>query len=112
MMVRAFLSLCQEIKFPVSIEKTAWASNRVVFLGILLDGEFHCLSIPEDKRLKALNQLQIFINRRKATVRELQSLAGLLNFLCKAVHPGRVFTRRIHPRANLSGQEALRQVAN
>ena len=33
--------------------------------------------------------------RRKTTLKELQSLIGLLNFTCSAVLPGRAFLRRL-----------------
>ena len=33
---------------------------------------------------------------KKATVKQLQSLTGYLNFLNKAIFPGRMFTRRMY----------------
>ena len=57
-MVREFLLLCQEIKFPVSEEKTEFATPVITFLGMLLDGINHRISVPEDKRLAALHCLQ------------------------------------------------------
>ena len=33
---------------------------------------------------------------KKTTIRELQELCGFLNFLCRAVVPGRAFTRRLY----------------
>ena len=95
-MVRLFLDICQQINFPVSHEKTCWASNIVVFLGIVLDGKRLCTAIPEDKLIKALNMVSNMIHRKKATVKEIQRLAGMLNFLNKAIHPGRAFTRRMY----------------
>ena len=35
--VRSFLQVCNEIKFPVSLEKAEWGTTRLVFLGMLLD---------------------------------------------------------------------------
>ena len=69
---------------------------RLVFLGVLFDGESFHLCIPEEKRLKALSLVQMMENKNKATVKELQKLTGLLNFLCKVIHPGRTFTRRMY----------------
>ena len=37
-MVREFLRICEIIGFPVSHDKTEWGTDRIVFLGILLDG--------------------------------------------------------------------------
>ena len=94
-MVSDFLKLCDRIGCPVSLDKTAWAEKRMIFLGILLDGERRCLVIPTEKLHKAINQLTNLTCKpnRKATVKELQSLTGLLNFLNHAIVPGRVFTR-------------------
>ena len=78
------------------MEKTEFGSIIMIFLGILLDGEKPSLSIPEDKRQKALNQLISIINKKKATIKEIQCLTGLLNFLNKAIIPGRAFTRRMY----------------
>ena len=47
-MVTTFLNLCNQISLPVALEKTEWATNRIVFLGILLDGRTLTLSIPVD----------------------------------------------------------------
>ena len=78
------------------MNKTEWACPRVVFLGILLDGVSHVLRIPEDKRTKALNWVRWLQAKKRATVRELQQLAGMLNFLHRAIYPGRAFTRRMY----------------
>ena len=53
------------------------------------------LAIPEEKN-KAIYALKKMINKRKATVKELQSLCGYLNFLNKAILPGRAFTRHMY----------------
>ena len=34
--------------------------------------------------------------KKKATVKDLQSLCGILNFLGRVVFPGRTFTRRMY----------------
>ena len=81
-LMRRFLEICKTINFPVSEDKTVWATGLLVFPGILLDGKNFRLCLPEDKRIKALNLLQNLLNRKKATVKELQKLTGTLNFLC------------------------------
>ena len=97
-LVRNFLSLCEFINCPVSLEKTEWAAKHMVFLGILLDGENLCLAIPQEKVLKARGKIYDIITKQKkrATIKELQSLTGFLNFLNKAIVPGRAFTRRMY----------------
>ena len=43
-LIQEFLNLCSEIGIPIALDKTEWAAIRIVFLGILLDGE-HLISI-------------------------------------------------------------------
>ena len=95
-MVDMFIQLCDQVKIPVAMEKKEWATTRITFLGIELDGVSHLLHIPEPKRTKALNWVKWLRSKSRATVRELQQLAGMLNFLHKAVHPGRASTRRMY----------------
>lgn len=51
--------------------------------------------MPEDKLQKCHLLLESFRKRRKVTLRELQSLIGLLNFTCSVIVPGRAFLRRL-----------------
>ena len=95
-LVSKFLKLCEFIGFPVALDKTEWASTSMVFLGILIDGTSHSLVMPQEKCTKALNLIRKNCDAKKATVNELQSLAGVLNFITKAVHLGRAFTRRMY----------------
>lgn len=51
--------------------------------------------LPEDKLTSLKEILSRFMGKRTATLQELQSLIGLLNFACAVVPPGRTFLRRI-----------------
>ena len=51
--------------------------------------------LPHDKLEKCRNMLQDFLKRRKVSLREMQSLIGLLNFTWSVVQPGRTFLRRM-----------------
>ena len=62
----------------------------------MLDGEHMILSIPEEKKNKALRLIRWLIVRKKITVKNLQKLTRTLNFLNKALIPGRAFTRRMY----------------
>ena len=96
-----FLRICEEIGVPISDDKTEWATTTIIFLGLLLNGKLFIISIPEEKRIKALNLINHIMQKKKVTVQELQNLAGLLNFLNRAIFPGRAFTRRMY--AKFSG---------
>ena len=86
--VRIFINICNDIRFPVTLDKTEWASPCLTFLGMLMDGKRLIISIPEDKVQKTQVALRKFQEKRSATVCEIQCLVGLLNFLNRAIVPG------------------------
>ena len=51
--------------------------------------------MPQDKLDKCVTTISEFRHCIKVTLRELQSLIGLLNFACSVVQPGRAFFRRL-----------------
>ena len=95
-MVRCFLTLCEQINCPVSLDKTEWATQQIIFLGILLNGSHKTLTVPIDKKNKAINLLKLAVSKKKVTVLTIQKLTGTLNFLNKAIVPGRAFTRGMY----------------
>lgn len=94
--VQCFLDICAQINFPVSLEKTEWATQEIVFLGLLINTIQCFIAIPLDKRDKALALLDQTIRTKSMKVVALQQLTGVLNFLAKAIVPGRAFTRRMY----------------
>ena len=48
-LIMKFLKICEYLGVTIASEKTEWATVRLVFLGILLDGEFHILAVPKEK---------------------------------------------------------------
>ena len=95
-MINSFLQLCTELNLPVTKEKTEWATTKLVFLGILLDGLRLLLCIPLEKKEKAIKLLDELTGKKKITVKQLQILTSYLNFLTKAIVLGHTFTRRIY----------------
>lgn len=54
------------------------------------------IKIPVDKLYSLKDLIICFLARKKATLKEFQALAGLLNFCLRAIPPARAFTRRIY----------------
>ena len=94
-LIQQFLNMCEELGIPIALVKTEWVAIRVIFLGILLDGKFMTMVIPEEKRIHTIDMVRTFLDRKKATVRELQTLCGYLNFLNREIILGRAFTRHM-----------------
>ena len=104
-MVRSFIQLCGRIGCPISDDKTEWATDAIIFLGILINGKDHCLCIPEEKRRKALGMIDWVIQNRKVTIRFVQQLTGMLNFLNRAIVPGRAFTKGMYDKLKLRDRQ-------
>ena len=97
--IQEFINVCHTINFPVSMEKTFWGTTKITFLGLLLDTIAQLVCVPCDKISKAIDIIQQVLSKpkkKKITLNQLQQITGFLNFLCKAVVPGRAFTRRLY----------------
>lgn len=93
-----FIDICTEINLPLAMEKTCYATQIIIFLGLLINTITQTVSLPEDKVERGKRELDIIIRSKKITVHQLQKLTGLLNFFCRAIVPGRSFTRRFYSR--------------
>ena len=90
-----FLSLCSYLGIPIAPEKTCGPSTTKSFGGIELDSVFLEARLTRDKIEKCISLISDFIHRKKVTLKEVQSLNGLLNFACSVIRPGRAFLRRL-----------------
>ena len=86
-----FLMLCSYLGIPMAPKKTVGPSTTIAFAGIVLMEA----RLPQEKIDKCQELISIFLQRRKVTLKEIQSLTGLLNFACAVVVPGRAFLRRL-----------------
>ena len=86
----------------MSADKMEFTTQLIVFLGILLNGKMLMLSIPNEKRLKAITLLIEILSKKSATIKDIQKLTGTLNFLNKAIIPGRAFTRGMYQKLKLT----------
>ena len=91
----ALIRLLHSLGFQVNWSKLHGPSQRVKFLGIILDSLAVQASVPEDKISSLEDQLHVLLSQPKASKRDLQRVAGLMNFLAKVVKGGRTFLRRV-----------------
>ena len=93
--LHSFLNLCEYLGVPIAEDKTVGPHTVLQFAGITLDTVKQEARLPDEKLQKCYRLLHDFYKRRKVTLKELQSLLGLLNFTCSVVVPGRAFLRRM-----------------
>lgn len=91
----SFLNLCKEIGVPIKFSKTEYPTTVLTFMGLVLDSDLMEARLPNDKLEKLRILLSHQVRSRKITLKNLQSLIGLLNFCCSVVLPGRCFLRRL-----------------
>ena len=93
--LNSFLELCLDIGLPMAPDKTFGPDNVLSFVGFEIDTIKQEIRLPFEKIEKMREKIQEFMARDKVTLREMQSLLGLLNFACRVVLPGRPFLRRL-----------------
>ena len=92
----SFKEVCNKIGMPIFPEKAVGPVQVIQFLGLTIDTIGMVIKVPEDKRVDILTIITKIIQKRKATSLNLQSLAGKLNFLCKAVPASRPFIKNVY----------------
>ena len=53
------------------------------------------LRLPLEKLTELRQRIKLLLGCKNTTLREIQSIIGLLNFACQVVDPGRGFCRRL-----------------
>lgn len=92
--VQEFQSVCTELGVPLAEEKSEGPTTNLTYLGLEIDSVLMQVRIPKVK-LKSLNSRIVeALSKREMCLKDIQSLGGLLNFVCRAVQPGRAFLRR------------------
>ena len=95
------IALLRKLGFSINWNKVVDPSTTITFLGIEIDSMAMCLRLPEDKLVQVREELARFQGRKRASKKQLQSLAGKLNFCASVVYGGRVFSRRIIDTINM-----------
>ena len=101
---QAFTTLLQlllDLGFQISWHKVIEPTQKLVFLGVELDTA-HCeMALPPTKLTELHHVISRFLFHRRASKKQLQQLAGKLNWACRVVYGGRTFLRRILDMLNL-----------
>ena len=87
----AFHVLARDICLPIKSSKTVYPSTTLTFLGLELDTVKFEIRLPEDKLVALRNEMKKLVMQKSATLKQLQSLIGMLNFACQVVPLGRTF---------------------
>lgn len=89
------LSLCTKLGVPIAHDKTEGPSTCLTFLGIELDTVKMEARLSQDKLTDLRSLLHEWVTKRTASITELSSLEGQLQWCTNVVRPGRSFIDRI-----------------
>ncbi|CAC5389298.1 unnamed protein product [Mytilus coruscus] len=81
--------------FAINWSKVVDPTQCITFLGVEIDSTTMEVRLPGDKLADLKAELYAFTQRSHASKKQLQSLAGKLNWASAVVRGGRVFLRRI-----------------
>lgn len=85
------LQLLQDLGFSISWHKVVQPTQKLVFLGVEIDTVHFSLSLPASKLTELQRVVSNFLNKRQVNKKQLQQLAGKLNWACRVVYGGRTF---------------------
>jgi hypothetical protein len=89
-----FEGVCSQLGFTKASEKRK-DGTCVEYLGLAIDTVKMEARLPEDRRIRAINEINEVLNLQSVTMKHLEKLLGLLEF-CVGVFPlGRPFLRHV-----------------
>ena len=89
-------AVASDIGLPLSPDKMVPPTQFLTFLGMGIDSIQMLIVASQEKKQDILQHLHRVLPAKKVTAKDLQSLAGKLNFITKAVSQGRAFSARIY----------------
>jgi hypothetical protein len=70
--------------------------SKMEYLGLTLDTIEMCVQIPDNKVQELLKQINFIAFSKKITLKQLQSLCGMLTLCSRALPAGRTFSRTLY----------------
>ena len=89
------LKVCETVGFKVNPSKTVQPTTQIEFLGIWIDTGSFELRLSDVRLADLMEELTMWMPRKRAKKRALLSLIGKLTFAARVVRAGRSFLRRM-----------------
>ena len=83
--------LFKRLNVPLAKHKCEGPSDCLEYLGIILDSKNMVARLPMDKIQRIIEFIELLLDKKKCTKRELLQLLGHLNFASRVILPGRSF---------------------
>ena len=92
--MNTLISLLRQLGFSISWSKVEGPTQKLVFLGVVVDTVLGCLELPRDKLLEFEELVLSTLEQKRISLKQLQQLAGKLNWASAVVRGGRIYLRR------------------
>ena len=89
----SYLELAKVLEFcglEEAVHKACPPVTKMVFIGVLFDSETLTLLVTQERLEEIKRLIEAWLNFESATVKQLQSLIGKLNFVAHCVKPSRI----------------------
>jgi hypothetical protein len=93
--LECLLKLLRELGWAISWSKVEGPTRVITFLGIILDSTRMCLELPGGKLQELQDLVEKTLGQKRISLKQLQSLAGKLNWATQVVRGGRTYLRRV-----------------
>ncbi|VDI77642.1 Hypothetical predicted protein [Mytilus galloprovincialis] len=87
-LMTAFSNVCSSLEVPIANENTEGPCTKLEYLGLLIDSDEMLVRIPDDKIEKLKDQINWVLEKRKVTLKEMQSLTD--NLIADALSRGQM----------------------
>lgn len=88
-------AICAELGIALHPKKRAAPSQYVVFLGLGIDTALMRTFLPDDKKQRLVSLCAAMLQRRAASLRELQVVLGLMVHAGRVLQPARLMCRQL-----------------
>ena len=88
-------TVLQKCGFVESIEKASPPSEIMSFLGVLFNTLTMTMEITPERLTEIRHLIRTWLKKENATLKQVQSLLGKLNFIAACVKPSRIFVSRL-----------------
>jgi hypothetical protein len=95
-LMNTFMNVCDELGVPIAENKTVGPSNIITFLGFIIDTVLMMVRIPEEKLQKLRHLLQPLLYKKKVSLKDLESLTGLMTYFSRVIPSSRAFISRFY----------------
>lgn len=99
-----FRDIAKDLGLALAEKKSCPPSQRMEWLGYLVDTTDMTVSIPKDKLDTVLNECQEWLKRHRANKTTIQAIAGRLIYIASCIPQARKFTARVLATLRAMGQ--------